>query len=816
MSRLQRLLAFIVVLAAAAILVPVLGGQEVVQPDKKGESKKDALKKVMEKAQEEYRIFFKEPKTAVEFWAALSFEISVGKFDVAAYHLDKLLKLNPKEADEGLLEIEDAEGMNAFLQLRIIKEWSKQPDLNKEAKKNVEVLIDRVMAAVKAKLSDQERIAKYLEGIFDKVPEVREFSINQVLRSRGYAAPLVIEKLRASQPKEQERVKKLLLLFDNDIMPPLLELYRARDPKDAQDIEFRLNLLWLAKMRNERRVMPYLWSLSSAPQYPAEVREKAKELLAYFQGVQPDKLPPAKLALVDLAERYYQNKVRWPDTVEVSDRDDPKKLVVMPAYKLWYLTEAGKVSVEPTVLRPDVARFGFGQRYAREALELDRSYLPAQVIFLLFQLEIDFHRKPYDGQLDKLLTEPRPPALQRLLAKIDLELLETVLERAMRERNLPAILPLIDALGERGEVRTAMPSSTGAPGVLVRALYYPDRRVQYAAARAMLRLPATPTPVASTRIVEVLTRFLQTQPEPRVLFVHVKDERANELRTVAKEAGYAADAAPDVKTALEYLHRSADYDAVVLDSSVPEGELPFVLNQLRNDSACSFLPLLLITAPEKKADAKRTAERNRNVFVLPAAYAAKGPELKRELEDAIKFAAAPDSVQKAPEDAQQWLRYEVRRDKGQMLSAAERGKFAKDALDWFAQMARGELAGYDLKPAKDALLTALNNKDTATQALYVLSRFPGQDIQQRLAAMLFDPKRAELHVTMARELNRHIQKNGMHLTQDQVDRLRELEASTDTPPALRVELAVVMGTLRATPQQTGSGLLRYSGDEPKK
>src|SRR5439155_24489779 len=189
-----------------------------------------------------------------------------------------------------------------------------------------------------------------------------------------------------------------------------------------------------------------------------------------------------------------------------------------------------------------------------------------------------------------------------------------------------------------------------------------------------------------------------------------------------------------------------------LDSGVPDNELPFILSELRADSDCGLLPLLMIATPGQQAEVTRIAERTRNTYMLPDAYATKGPELKRAVEDAIKFAAAPETVQKAPEEQQQWLKYELRRSKGQMLSAGERQRLDRESLDWFAQMARGELPGYDLKNAKDALLVALNNKDTATQALHILGRFPTQESQQRLAGVLLDKDRAELHVVAAKEL----------------------------------------------------------------
>ncbi len=62
------------------------------------------------------------PKTVPEFWRAVKFEISQGKYDLAADFLKGLLALNPTEKD--LLAIEDREGVAAFLDLRNVQKWS--------------------------------------------------------------------------------------------------------------------------------------------------------------------------------------------------------------------------------------------------------------------------------------------------------------------------------------------------------------------------------------------------------------------------------------------------------------------------------------------------------------------------------------------------------------------------------------------------------------------------------------------------------------------------------------------------------------------
>ena len=257
--------------------------------------------------------------------------------------------------------------------------------------------------------------------------------------------------------------------------------------------------------------------------------------------------------------------------------------------------------------------------------------------------------------------------------------------------------------------------------------------------------------------------------------------------------------AATVRDAIALLHESASHDAIIIDDRVSERDLQYALAQFRADQDAGRLPVLLIASQAKQTDMTLNAQRTRNAFVLPEPMATSAPELKRKLEDAIKFAAAPESLRHAPEEQQIWLRYEVRRTKGQALSEPERKQFARDSLDWFAQMARGELPGYDLLPAKYALLHALNNEETAPQALRIIARYGTVEAQQRLAAILLDQKRAAIHVLAAQELNRNIQRNGLVLNSDQISLLRRLEQQPEVPPALQVELSILLGACGRRP-----------------
>src|SRR5579862_244694 len=98
-ARLQLLLVFGILFAA---LTPLCA-----QDDPAVLAKKKTIE-LLDKAKDEYRIFFKKPETAIEYWAAIRFEMDLGKFDLAALHLKLMLEKDAKEIDPDLVKIEAA------------------------------------------------------------------------------------------------------------------------------------------------------------------------------------------------------------------------------------------------------------------------------------------------------------------------------------------------------------------------------------------------------------------------------------------------------------------------------------------------------------------------------------------------------------------------------------------------------------------------------------------------------------------------------------------------------------------------------------
>jgi hypothetical protein len=785
-------------LFAGLFLVAFLGralSPARAQKEGKGETPKEVLNRLLLEAEDEYRLKFKRPKTAPEFWAVIGYEMDVGKFDLAALFLDQLLKLEPaKEVDRDLAAIEELKGISAFLRFRQVRKWHDQPALEKDAQRNVELLIDRVTAAVKQRLSDPARITKLIKGLTALTPEERAYAFVQLKRTRENAAPYLLDALRLkTDPSDQARLLDVMTRLDSAIMPPLFDALRARSPKDAQDVDMRMALLDLIKRRGDKRAIPYLWHLAAASYYPAPVRLRARQALASLLDTDVEKLPPSREALTELAEQYFQHKVKF---------IDPRTVLIWP----W---DGKQLARKPDAVPAHLAEQAFGFLYAQQALDLDPAYRPAQEVYLNLILE-----EAFAAELDQVLQKKAPPAMQRLLGSIDGELLLQVLERALSDRNVAVILPLVRALGERGEFRSALTTGGGPARGLQRALYYPDRRVQMAAVKAFLRMPTIPEPATSARILDILRRFVLAEPTPRALAVAFPQELVPEVRKALKGAGFDAVVAPSSKAAMETLQAAADIDVVLIHHALGLQELPFLLSQIRADRNTGLLPVLLVYSAPTKEGLARAVKRFQNVRLLPEGMLAMPDDLKDRIEESIKLGMAPDYVGQLPPVQRAWAEANLVKREGSKLSNPERKLYAQEAMDALEGMAKGEIKGYDLQPLRQTILKLMNSQELGPQAIEVAGRFPGAEPQQRLANLAADPAGGKLRLAAARELNRSIRHNGLLLSPLQVAAIKRALANPKEDGSLRAELAMVVGQLGLGSRLTGIQLRNYSPDLP--
>jgi tetratricopeptide (TPR) repeat protein len=731
---------------------------------------------LLDKARDEYRIFFKKPETGIEYWSAIKFEMDLGKFDLAAYHLKLMLEKDGKDAkdiDTDLVKLEQAEGMSAFFRLRLVKktDWSDHPPFRDEASANVEKLIDRVTKAVETHLSDPERIKKFIKNLDAPTEEERGYAYVQLARSRERAVPYLIEALRVDYGKTIfPKVRETMIRIGPETVPVYLEAFKAVNDKDYRDVELRLTLLDIIQKRDDKRVIPYLWHMVGSKRYPDAVRKKAKETLASLLRIDIDNVPPAKESLTLLAERYYQHKAPFRDKEEVPLYAWDGDKIIMPAFKM----------------TPYQAEEILGIRYAKEALDIDPSWQPAQVVFLSMMLE-----RQYRPKMDQILLEPLPPKMHQLLTTIDADLVMRVLERALDDHQLPVALPLIQALGERGEIRAARLNPGGQPRGVVKALYYPDRRVQFAAVRAMLKMPPTTSPaVASDRVVELSRRFLASDLKTKALVVHSPLGQEPAVRDVVKGLGFDP-VARKTGEAVDKGKANADFDLVILHRGMTEAEFPIAYGHLRKNLDVGGLPMLVVVDKAREKAVTKFVAKDPGVLVITEAQF----KAEDELKDALDKLAKNAFVAK--------------------LSPAERKEFSKASMDTLWRMARGEIKGYDITPALDTILDQLNSKDYAVEAVEILGRLPGKQIQYKLAGIVTDPARDKLRLPASMELNRHMQANGVLLDPKLLGELKLAQQGAAEGTPLRVQLNVTASLIaRTTAAKTGGELWRFQPDAP--
>jgi hypothetical protein len=533
------------------------------------------------------------------------------------------------------------------------------------------------------------------------------------------------------------------------------------------------------KERDDKRAIPYLWHMHASTKYPEAVRKRAKEVLASLLRIGIENVADAKETLLMMAERYYQHKVPFMEG---------KPVQIWP----W---DGEKIEVKPVELSHYNAEEFYGTRYAKEALDLDPSYLPAQVVLLSLMLE-----RYYKPKVEQVLTEKMPPKMHQLLTTIDVDLILRVLERAMEEKQVPVMLPLIQALGERGDAKAAHPKPGGQPRGIVKALYYPDRRVQFAAMKAMLKMPTTVRPaVASDRIVDLTRRFLATESQPKALVIAAPEAEKANVREVVKFLGFGdvlvntPSELFDKKTgSLKTQYNSADFDLLILHRGMGDNEFSHAFSKVRQYYDLASLPMLVVVTKAREQAVKRFVASNPDVTVI--------------IEDRFK----------ADDDLKALVESLVKKAHFAKLAAEERKEFRRLSMDTLWRIGKGEIEGYDINPALDVIVAQLASKEYAVEAMEILGRLPGRDIQSRLAKIVGDPARdLKLRTAASLELNRHLQQNGVLIDKNQQQELQiaKQQAAEGTPFREQLNITVSQMT-RPNAVRTGGDLSNFRPDAP--
>lgn len=508
--------------------------------------------------------------------------ISEGRYDVAA----EVLKAFLASAQERDYLAITATRSTAFLRLRNVPLWSENAAAQAEAVKTVEEIIKKSETANAKLYRDPARIDKFIRNLGASLEE-RIYAEDQLKKAGDAVVPVMIKTLRNTQDNEQ-RAGILLVItrLGQETVPGFLGAI------DGLSDDLKLGLLRSLAARSDVLALvssadtdfqPHLWyySGSKSPE-SGSLRAFAVSQLERLTGADLGRRKP-EVELTRIASAFVRHDARY---------RDPNRI------RLWTWDQAKQDVVAVDATKAQADEF-YAVRYLRWALEINPADTVAQEQFLTLTVASAMQRGKF-GDLAKA-----DAAVYQIAAATPTATLIDILDRALAQQNTALALGLTQVLAARADKNAVVGPSPSRPGVLVRALDYPDARVQLAAAVGLLRAASVADHSHHAKVVDVLRRAAAVdQPAGgkemgRALIADPLDMRAERVAGYLRQVGYATERFATGRDLLRRVARAADFDLIVIDRHVPNPELRDLLAQLRPDHSLARRPVLLIASPDK-------------------------------------------------------------------------------------------------------------------------------------------------------------------------------------------------------------------------
>ena len=681
--------------------------------------------------------FARPPQTPAETWERIDYLIRVGQPAQAAPFLRQFAAANPD--DTTMIALRDEYGQSSFFRLLDAP----------ETRPFAAPLLDRLSQAGRRFATQPDRLRSAIASL-SKSREERSYGVERLREAGAYAVPALIQALGQPSPSPDERAALIdgLGALGTSAVPPLVA---TLDAPDGAAVSAAAQALGAIGDRESVPPLTYVAARANAPAGDAARRAIARITGSPFQ-VQRES--PVRV-LSDAARRSFLAAPKEPEG---------------PATD-WAWDDAAKAPAPRQTTRAE-ARSAAALKLARQALAIAPADRRAQTALLETALE----RDPSGATPEALAAGP-------------VVLGEVVRQTIADGRAVPAAAA-VTALGQVID-RTALGDGT-RPGALVEALDAPERRVQFAAARALVGLePRRPFP-GSSRVVPTLARFVAAGPVARAVVIDGNADRGSLLVGFLKGLGYDAQIAATGELGFRMAAESADVELIAIDPNFVQGHWRLVdtLANLRADRQTAGIPTF-VYGP--------LALHDRLAPVL-AGF------------PGVRLLVTPTRAD--------LFKAEVGRGlaglRARPLSAEERAAYAGEAAALLARVASRPGGPFEpeLVLAAPALMLGLNNAAIAPDAVKALGEVPRAEAQRVLGDVLLNPSNPPgLRLAAAESLARSLRRSGPLLAPEQEGRLAaELDQTEE--PTLRTALSAVVGALKPKAASSGRRLQDFRPAPP--
>lgn len=697
------------------------------------------------------------PRSPDELFEATILMVDIARLDLAKLYLDKLLE--EQLDDDLLIAMRDKYGPGAILKLVQV------PQLKAAATR----LLDLSNAAAVKRASDRERIARLINDL-EGNPEQQAAAQAEVQSLGAAVVPGLLTVLNNPALADRHEAAMLAVLKIGEPAVPLL-IGALNAPNEL----LRATVATVLGHLRSATAVPYLWYPALARDGSPEVRAAAREALQKILKLNApglDRLATDRTVprMLESVREHFRNAYPW--------KTDDAGLAT-----LWVWDEAQGTVVARQMTAEEASEIT-GLRFAREALVIEPHVRSAQVLYLCLALAADVRRSGFDKPLPE-----GPGTAHDLALAVGADLATEVITEAFsatRPSVAVAALKVFSQTGTLNQLKLTGPVRS----VVVTALDYPDQRVQFAAANAILQIDPTTPFRGAVRVVDILKRSLVTDGKAHAVVGEVSADRGTMLGGMLRELGYEPLVFTSGREAFKAAAERTDVELIILHPNLVRWPLSETLANLRADARTATIPIVIHGPNRLTARLKHQTSE----FQL------------------VSFAASSETTEGFDFQLRPFLR-RVKTTAMTPLTPEERVAQRAAAAAWLAHIAQGRRTKvFDINPAEPELLDLLEDENLAPLALEAVGEIASRASQQRIADVILDGQAdGNLRRAAAFKLAYHIQRFGLLTSKTSLDALHKLWNNPREPAELRTAVGGVIGSLKPDTELAGKRLLQQSG-----
>lgn len=590
--------------------------------------------------------------------------------------------------------------------------WSRDPALQPEGSQ----FADSVLAAAAERVRDPARITELIKRLSDERPETRRAAMLDLNQAGDAAISALIAALVDQDPQtETADVRRALARMRPAPIEPLAVALRS----GSESLQAEAARVF-QEMQSPKS-LPFLL----APALIGEketLRQASRDALRSIVGS-----VPTPSAAEEFLNRRVRDALRRTATADRSSEE-----------AVWSWSPEQQTVVTQQTSAPQAYRL-HAAHLAEELSRLNPHNQEARELYQMIQLEAEQRAAGLDTSL-----ELAPGSLPERISELEPVELQSLLTAALDRDYSAAATVILDIMALRGS-REFLLDGSGRPTPLIHALRHTDRRVRFAATRAVAAIqPTEPYPGASF-FPEALAYFIRSVGTPRSLVIHPRTEIAQTLVAVLGNLGFEGDVATSGWEGYKLARRDPDYELILVSDGIDRPPLSEWLNQLRHDPLTAEIPIGVMARPERLDALQRLAEDDRLTEAFPLPYT--------EMAMAI-FAERLSSL---AED--------------ELVPFAVRVRQARVALEVMLRLAANSRTYpfYDLMRQQDTLTEVLFESGLAAQAAPVLGQLGSPQAQRALISAASQHGRdLQVRQAAAAAFEAAVERRGLLLTRPEI------------------------------------------------